>query len=205
MMKILLVDDHAILLDGIANLLEKSAKDLVERANTVDEALNYFTEAEFDILITDFNLIDENGLDLLRKIKKIYPNLKIIVLSMHDEANLVHEILKEGIHGNVLKKESHKDLVEAIEGISNGKAHLNKEISNILHSAIKQNEENKIITKREKEVLALLAQDYSEDEIAEKLAIKPKSIQKINKTIYKKTKTSTTEGLLKFAYANNLI
>lgn len=203
-MKILLVDDHAILLDGIANLLEKSAHDLVEKTKTVNEALNYFAEADFDILITDFNLIDDNGLDLLRKVKRIYPNLKIIVLSMHEEASLIQEILK-GLQGKVLQKESHNDLVEAIEAVSKDKAYLSSDINKILNGAIKQNNKKKLITKKEKEILALVTQDYSNEDIAEKLEVSLKTIETTLRSIFKKTKTSSVEGLLKFSYANNLI
>ena len=205
MMKILLVDDHAILLDGISQLLEKSASELVEKANTVDEALHYFAEADFDILITDFNLIDNNGLDLIRKVKKIYPSLKIIVLSMHDEANLVHEILKSEVSGKILKKDSHHDLVEAIEDFSKGKAYLSEDINKILHSALNQKEGDKVITKREQEVLQMLANKQSSEEIAEELSISIKTLDTHRKNIFKKTKTESLEGLLKFAYANNLI
>ena len=101
-MKILLVDDQAILMDGIANLLSKSAHEVVEKANTVDEALKYFNETEFDILIADYNIIDDNGLVLIRKVKDVYPNMKLIVLSMHDEIHLVEEILKDQINGHVI-------------------------------------------------------------------------------------------------------
>jgi len=205
MMKILLVDDHAILLDGISHLLEKSASELVEKANTVDEALHYFAEAEFDILITDFNLIDNNGLDLIRKVKKIYPRLKIIVLSMHDEANLVHEILKSEVSGKILKKDSHHDLVEAIEGFSKGEAYLSEDINKILQSALNQKEGDKVITKREQDVLRMLANKLSGEEIAEELSISIKTFETHRKNIFKKTKTKSLEGLLKFAYANNLI
>ena len=74
-MKILLVDDQEILMDGIANLLSKSAYEVVEKANSVDEALSYFNETEFDILIADYNIVDDNGLILIRKVKQVYPGL----------------------------------------------------------------------------------------------------------------------------------
>ena len=204
-MKILLVDDHAILLDGIANLLAKSAHDLIEKANTIDEALNYFAETAFDVLITDFNLVDDNGLTLIRKVKKIYPNLKIIVLSMHDEAHLVKEILKEGINGYVLKKDTHHDLVEAIEAVDKGKVYLSDDINDILINALKHKEETKLLTPREKEVLQFIASEYDTKKIAQELVVSEKTVETHRKNIFKKTKTSSVVGLLKFAYANNLI
>jgi len=204
-MKILLVDDHTILLDGIANLLAKSAYDLIEKANTVNEALDYFKETEFDILITDFNLIDDNGLTLIRKVKKIYPNLKIIVLSMHDEAHLVKEILKEGVDGYVLKKDSHLDLVEALETVNKGKVYLSDDINKILLKSLHHDEETKLLTDREQEILRLIAEENTSKMIAEKLFISERTVETHRKNIFRKTKTNTVVGLLKFAYANHLI
>jgi DNA-binding NarL/FixJ family response regulator len=204
-MKILLVDDHSILLDGIARLLEKSINDLVAKANTINEALNYFNEADFDILITNFNLIDDNGLNLIRKVKSIYPNLKIIVLSMHDEAHLVEEISKNGVNGYLLGKDSHHDLIEALEAMDKSEVYLNDDIYKILYKALNQQKKKALLTKREAEVLKLISKDFSPKQIGDILAISEKTIDKHYKSICKKTKTSSLEGLLKYAYANNLI
>ena len=204
-MKILFIDKQEILLDGIANLLAKSAHDLLEKANTIDEALNYFSEAEFDILIADFNLVDDNGIALIRKVKLIYPKLKIIVLSMHDEAHLAKEILKEGVDSNILDKELHYDLVEALESVERGKIVLNTEINNILTKSLKRNKKDRLLSAREKEVLRLISNDSTTKEIAEKLSITEKTVETHRKNIFKKTKTSSIIALLKYAYANNLI
>lgn len=204
-MKILFLDDKAILLDGIAKLIAKSAHDLIERADTVDDALSYFSEAEFDILITDFNLVDDNGLNLIRKVKRIYPKLKIIVLSMRDEAHLVKEILKEGAKNNVITKDTHHDLVEALEAVNQGQMILSDDINKILLTAVKQNKNDKLLTPREREVLKLISDDYTNHEIGEALEITEKTVESHRKSLFKKTKTSSVLGLLKYAFANNLI
>ena len=204
-MKILFVDKQEILLDGIANLLAKSAHDVVENANTIGDALNYFSEAEFDILITDFNLVDDNGLALIRKVKKIYPRLKIIVLSMRDEAQLVEEILKNGSDNYVLEDDTHHNLIEVLDSIDKGKIILNEEINKILLGRTSQSKKVKPLTAREKEVLKLVSDEHSSKEIANELAITEKTVESHRKNIFKKTKTSSEIGLLKYAYANNLI
>jgi len=204
-MKILFIDKQEILLDGIAKLLAKSAHDLLERTNTIDEALNYFSEAEFDILIADYNLVDDNGIALIRKVKLIYPKLKIIVLSMHDEAHLAKEILKEGVNSNILDKESHYDLIEALESVEKGKIVLNTDINNILTKSLNKNNNDRLLSAREKEVLRLISNDSATKEIAEKLSITEKTVEVHCKNIFKKTKTSSIIALLKYAYANNLI
>ena len=202
-MKILLVDDKTILLDGISKLLEKSAHELVEKTNSIDEALQYFEETEFDILISDFNLVDDNGLDLIRKVKKIYPSLKIIVLSMLDEAHLAQEIIKDD--GYLLKKDSHHDLVEALETIDKGKVYLSDEINQILQKALNHNVEADLLTKKEYEVLQQIAENDDTGKIAEHLSVSKRTIESHRKRLFKKTKTSSNVGLLKYAYANNLI
>lgn len=204
-MKILLVDNKTILLDGISNLLEKSALELVEKAHSIDEALQYFEETEFDILISDFNLIDDNGLELIRKVKKIYPNLKIIVLSMHDEAHLAQEIIKEGVNGYLLKKDAHLDLVEALVSIDKEKVYLSDEINQIIIKALDNSNEDDLLTDKEHEVLKHIAENDDTDKIAECLSISKRTVEARRKSLFKKTKTSTNVGLLKYAYANNLI
>ena len=204
-MKILLVDNKTILLDGISNLLEKSAIELVEKTNSVDEALQYFEETEFDILISDYNLIDDNGLELIRKVKKLYPNLKIIVLSMHDEAHLAQEIIKEGVNGYLLKKDTHHDLVEALESLDKGQVYLSDEIKQILIKALDHNAEADLLTIKEHEVLKHIANNDDTAKIAEHLSVTKRTVESHRKNLLKKTKTSSNIGLLKYAYANNLI
>ena len=204
-MKILFVDEKEILLDGIANLLAKSATELVENANTIDDALNYFSDVEFDILITDFNLVDDNGLNLIRKAKKIYPKLKIIVLSMHDEAHLIKEILNKGENNYILKKGSHQHLVEALEASDKSKVIINEDINKIILGALNQNKKSKLLSNREKEVLTLISNEHTTEEIAQKLSITEKTSEGHYKSLLKKTKTSSVIGLLKYTYANNLI
>jgi DNA-binding NarL/FixJ family response regulator len=204
-MKILLVDDQAILMDGIANLLSKSAYEVVEKARSVNDALKYFNETEFDILIADYNIIDDNGLILIRKVKQVYPNLKIIVLSMHDETHLVEEILKDKINGQVINKNAHHDLVEALNQIEKGKIQINKKINKIIHRALEPGEEVVKLTEKEDAVLKLIAINYTKKEIGLELALSDRSVNTLCRSLFKKTKTTSIVGLLKFAYANNLV
>ena len=204
-MKILLIDDQAILMDGIANLLSKSVHEVVEKANSIDDALKYFNETEFDILIADYNVIDDNGLILIRKVKQVYPNLKLIVLSMHDETHLVEEILKDNINGHVIDKNAHHDLVEALNKIEKGKIQINEEINKIIHHALEPREDVIKLSNKEEEVLKLIANNFSKKEIGSEMAISDRSVNTLCRNLFKKTKTTSIVGLLKYAYANNLV
>ncbi|MEN8247691.1 MAG: response regulator transcription factor [Bacteroidota bacterium] len=195
-MKILLIDDQSIVVDGISRLLTKSVKELVEQAKSIDDALHYFDESEFDILVTEYNLIDSNGIQLLRKIKRIYPNIQIIVLSMQDESRLTDLIAKDN---------QARDLVNILEEVGNGKIQLSKQISDIIFHAKHENKKSKLLSSKEDKVLQLIAQEYTKQEIAKALSINEKSVESYHKSLLKKTKTSSIEGMLKYAFANNLV
>jgi two-component system nitrate/nitrite response regulator NarL len=204
-MKILLVDDQAILMDGIANLLSKSAYEVVEKANSIEDALKYFNETEFDILIADYNIIDDNGLILIRKVKQVYPNLKLIVLSMHDETHLAEEILKDEINGHVINKNAHHDLVEALNQIEKGKIQISDEINRIINHALEPKLDVIKLTEKENAVLQLIANNFSKKDIGEEMSISDRSVNTLCRNLFKKTKTTSIVGLLKYAYANNLV
>jgi len=203
-MKILLVDDCTILLDGIANLLSKSANELVEKTNTINEALSYFEKTSFDIVITNYNRIDNSGLQLIRKIKKIYPSLKIIVLSMKDEAHLVEEVMKTKTDSTSNNRTPHS-LADALNSQLNGKFQLNEEISEILKNSSHTGKLKVKITSVEEEILRLIAEEHTDQQMAEILLIGEKAVRNHRKSIFRKTKTSSESGLLKYAYANNLL
>ena len=124
---------------------------------------------------------------------------------MRDEAHLVEEILKNGSDNYVVENDAHHNLFEALDSIDKDKIILNEEISKILLGQTGQSKKVKTLTAREKEVLKLISDEYSSKEIANELAITEKTVESHRKNIFKKTKTSSEIGLLKYAYANNLI
>lgn len=205
-MRILLVDDHAILLDGIKNLLEKEDGLVVAgTADSAEKALQFLKNNTVDIVITDFNMPGMDGLSLVNTIKRIQPNIKTIILSMHDETHLVKEILKVGVNGYVLKKDTHKELMHAIDEVKNGRVFLSSDINKILISNLQNPEEGRLLTDREREIVKLIAKEYSNKQIAEELFISERTVETHRKNIFKKTGTNSLVGLIKFAYANNLI
>ncbi|EOZ92328.1 Receiver component of a two-component response regulator [Indibacter alkaliphilus LW1] len=205
-MKVFLVDDHAILLDGIKSLLSKEASlEVCGEAHSAEDALDFLKKNAVDLLITDFNLPNMDGLSLVRLVKKISPDTKILMLSMHDETHLVKEILKEGVSGYVLKNDSHRELLQAIETIKNGKIYLSNDINRIIINSLQFPDEERLLTDREREILKLIAKEFSNKDIAEQLFISERTVETHRKNIFRKTKTNTLVGLIKFAYANNLI
>jgi two-component system, NarL family, nitrate/nitrite response regulator NarL len=205
-MRILLVDDHAILLDGIKNLLEKEEDLAVEAtADSAEKALEFLKTHEVDLIITDFHMPGMDGLSLINTVKRIQPTIKTIILSMHDETHLVKEILRAGVNGYVLKKDTHKELLNAIQEVKQGRVYLSSDINKILITNLQNPEEGRLLTDREREILKLIAKEYSNKEIAEELFISERTVETHRKNIFKKTATNSLVGLIKFAYANNLI
>lgn len=204
--RILLVDDHAMLLDGIKNVLDKEHDYVVAgMAGSAEQALEFLKRNEVDLIITDFNMPGMDGLSLVHTVKRIQPNIKTIVLSMHDETHLVKEILRAGVNGYVLKKDTHQELLKAIEEVCAGRIYLSGDINKILITNLQNPDEGKLLTDREREILKLIAREYSNKQIAEELFISERTVETHRKNIFKKTGTSSLVGLIKFAYANSLI
>lgn len=203
--KVFLADDHQILLDGIRHLLEEGGLNVVGKAASGREALEKLEKLDVDLLITDFSMPNMDGLALVNKARKLQPNLKVIVLSMHDEPHLVKEILKAGVDGYVLKKNSHTELKEAIRNIQQGKTYLSSQINELLISDLKYPDKGKLLTDREREILQLIVEEFTNKEIAQKLYISERTVETHRKNIFKKTDSNTVVGLIKYAYDNNLI
>jgi DNA-binding NarL/FixJ family response regulator len=205
-MKILLVDDHTILLDGVKSLLSKEDDlEIVGQAGSAEAALEFLKKQDVDLIITDYSMPGMDGLSLLNTVKRIAPNTKIILLSMHDEVHLVKEILKAGVNGYVLKKDTHKELLNAIHDVNNGKVYLSSDVNKMLITNLNNPDEGKLLTDREREILKLIAKEYTNKDIAEELFISERTVETHRKNIFKKTATNSLVGLIKFAYANNLI
>ncbi|MEQ6121432.1 response regulator transcription factor [Reichenbachiella sp. MALMAid0571] len=205
-MKVFLVDDHAIMLDGLVALLKTDEEmEIVGTAGTVAAAMEFLKMHHIDVLVTDYNLPDDDGLTLVRKVKRLWPEIKILVLSMHNESHLVKEILKEGIDGYVLKKDSKDELIDALYSVKKGNLFVSNEINGMLVRNLHQPDEQKLLTEREREILKLIAKEFTNKMIAEELFISERTVETHRKNIFRKTKTNSLVGLIKFAYANNLI
>jgi DNA-binding NarL/FixJ family response regulator len=204
-MKILLVDDHQILMDGVKGLLEKEQLGEISQAGSAEQALEFLKTDKPDLLITDFNMPGMDGLTLIHTVKRIGPEIKIIVLSMHDEVHLVKEILKSGINGYVLKKDTQRELLRAVREVQEGRVFLSNDINKLLIVNLQNPDEGKLLTDREREIVKLIAREYSNKQIAEELFISERTVETHRKNIFRKTGTNSLVGLIKFAYANNLI
>ncbi|MGC4023533.1 MAG: response regulator transcription factor [Cyclobacteriaceae bacterium] len=131
--------------------------------------------------------------------------MKVIVLSMHDDPSVVRELLRAGISGYVLKKDTHTTLSEALQKVIDNKRFLSDEISDLLIHLSDGTEDQHVLTAREEEILRLIAKEYTSRQIAEILLVSERTVETHRKKIIRKTGATNLVALIKYAYANNLV
>lgn len=204
--RIVLVDDHQIVLDGLRSLLDQDPSfDVIASFSDPEKALSFLSVQEPDILLTDYSMPHMTGLELMRKARVLQPGIKVVLLSMHDEPSIVKEAMKQGVNGFLLKNIQQVELKEAIRKIYTGLMYISAEITTqLLHHHVVEENDSKL-TERELEILKLIAQEYSNKQIADKLTISERTVETHRKNIFRKTGTSTLVGLIKYAYTNKLV
>ncbi len=204
---LLLADDHRIFMESLKVLLSK--EDNIEVEGTAvngKEVLQILEErgGEFDILISDLNMPEISGLEVARIVTKKYPDLKIIVLSMHTEELYIEELLQLGISGYILKSRGGEELIEAILSVQKGDDFFSPEVTEVIMRIIRRlNKSGKkgsyILTKREKEVLKLIGQGNTTKEISEKLSIAAPTIETHRRSVMQKTNSRNVLELVRFS------
>ncbi len=204
--KLLIVDDHRIVLDGLKSLFDQDDQfEIIGAASSAEEALRFLQSSIPDILLTDFRLPGLNGLELAMLVKQKFPFIKRVILSMHDEALLVKQILKEGIDGYLLKSIQQSELKMALHQIMDGYPYVSPEITRMVLADMNSGQPDQLLSERERQVLNLIARECSNKQIAEQLFISERTVETHRKNIFRKTNTSSLVGLIKYAFANQLI
>lgn len=209
MIKIALVDDHQIIIDGLISLLNQSHTiQLIATANSGKEILQKLNETNVDILITDITMPQMSGLELAKKVKEYFPAIKIIALSMNADGDTIDAMVNDAdIAGYLLKQTGANELVTAIEKVYNGGIYFQTEILDALEkqSAVKQNTQRANLSSRELQIVALMEKDFSNKQIATELNISVRTVETHRKNIFRKTQTNNLLSLIKWAYANKVL
>ncbi len=207
--RILLVDDHQIILDSLGLLFDlMDGISLVATLNDSRKVLDVLGEKEVDILITDMSMPYMNGIELSFQVKEKYPDLKILMLTVNDQGDRIQDAFKAGISGYVMKKAGRVELEKAIRTIAAGQLHFSQEVMRTLLSTKEgddQFEKIKHLTKRELEIIKLIVREYSSAEIAEELFISQGTVETHRHNIFKKLDVKNAIGLVKFALKYKLI
>ncbi len=208
--KVLIVDDHLMFIDGLKSILSLNDKTFcIKSAIHAEEAFECIKDQSFDLVITDISLPGMNGIDLTKKIKKYNPDIPVLVLSMYVGRELVKEILYAEAEGYLLKKASKEELFKAIDKTLNGGTYYSSDITTIMMDLISQKHSNKLsskseLTSREREILQLICQEYSSKEIADKLCISTCTVETHRRSMFLKTGAKSVVGLIRYAVENNL-
>ena len=204
-----LVDDHQIVIDGLIALLKDEPQfEFVFATTAPKEVIEKLKKTPVEVLLTDVMMPELPGNILAKEVKKQFPAVKILALSMNGEGSLVNEMINDAdISGYVLKNIGKQELIKAIEKIAFGGIYFSEEVVEELQRVSIRNKENEQahLTARELEIIRLIEKEYSNKQIAEALFISERTVETHRKNIFRKTNTNSVIGLVKYAYEHKLI
>lgn len=213
---LLITDDHQMVRDGIRVMLESQENHFIfniTEAYCGEDAIKHVLQKEFDIILMDYNMPGMNGAETAKSILFYRPKAKILALSNFDELSYINNMLAAGANGYVLKNMDPGQLIQAIKTILDDKAFYSNEVAVKLIEAYREpvaeikyrEEENYGITKREMEVLSMIAMEMTNDEISAALEIGKRTVDSHRQNLLNKLHAKNTVGLLKAAYSLKLI
>lgn len=212
--RVLLVDDHTIVRQGLRALLDSHEDiEVVGEAENGREAFEKTEQMIPDIVVLDITMPNLNGIEATRQIKKLNPEIKVIILTVHDNEEYVHQVLQAGASGYLLKESAVSDLVSAINAIKKGDIFLSPAISKVVvKDYIRRAEEGSEdfdslsqLTSREREVLQLIAEGHTNRKVARLLKLSVKTVDVHRSHIKEKLQIHDTVGLIKYSIRKGLI
>ena len=207
--KLAIVDDHQIVIDGLLSLLEGHERFQVLITTTDPrKLLDLLLANPVDILLTDVMMPHLNGDELVKQVRAKYPSIKILALSMSGQGDTVNKMIDDAdISGYVLKNIGKGELIKALDKIAEGGIYFSDEVITEMTRAIERKKENEDshLTEREIGIIRLIEKEYSNKAIADTLFISERTVETHRKNIFRKTKTNSVIGLVKYAYEHRLI
>jgi DNA-binding NarL/FixJ family response regulator len=205
MINVLIVDDHPVVVEGLRKLFSESDKKFsCAIAYSVAECIKALKVFTPDIVLLDINLPDGSGIDLCKKILLDHSNTKVLALSSFGDRSFVSRMLENGASGYLLKHSTEEEILQAVSEVLDGKSYLGFDISNPPGN-IKNTSELPLLTRRETEVLKLIADGLTNPDIAEKLLISVQTVDSHRKNLLKKFKAKNRAELTKIAFSKGLL
>lgn len=210
--RVIIADDHELIREGIKQILElESDIEVVGQVSNGEEAFIMANELEPDIVLLDINMPKLNGIETLRRFKDLGLKSKIIILTIHEDREYILKTLKIGAYGYILKDTDADSLIKGIRAVAKGEKYIQPSVSELVNgnSKLDKEESNNIkkinsLTKREYEVLMLIAEGLNNRDIAEKLFISEKTVKNHVSSIFKKLDLNDRVQATIFAYRNNI-
>lgn len=214
MKTILLVDDHKVVRDGLKYYFEGNENFIIkDEAENGEMALELLKKDEFDLVLSDLSMPKMDGVRLMEKIKELYPAQKVLALTMLNETAHIKKMIELGVNGYLLKSSGQKEILKAIESILDGENYFSTEVTNtiIYDLAGKKTESTHTLlmdtelSRREREVLALIVEEMTNKEIADKLFISQRTVDAHKRNLLQKTGSKNIAGLVVYAVENGLV
>lgn len=210
--KVLIADDHQMILDGLRMLLSQD-----ESIEVIDEALD--GEAviekvkwaeELDIIILDINMPKKDGIEVTKILKSSYPEVKILIVTMYSRKEFVKNLVEAGVDGYILKNAGRDELLTAVKSLANGEPYYGKEITKIIMKSYQKDRvfDNVMdieLTEREKDIIRLIADGLNTTEIAEKLYLSTHTINTHRKNILNKLHVKNSAGVIRFGIQTGIV
>lgn len=201
--RVFIVDDHYMVIEGIRSLLQHE-KDIewMGHATNAASCAGFLKQQQPDVILMDVNLPDQSGTELCKEVKQLYPAVFVLGLSTFNQQSVIRNMMDNGASGYLLKNATRAELLEAIFTVMTGKTYLSAEAG----LSLRENEETlPVISRREKEVLQLIADGFTNTEIAGKLFISVATVNTHRKSLLAKFNVNNTAGLIKTAARHNLV
>jgi len=209
-MRVLIVDDHAVVRRGLQQILSDEYEDVVfGEASNATEALELVTRKKWDVIILDITMPGRSGLDVLKEIKREQPAVPVLVLSIHPEDQFATRVLKAGAAGYMTKESAPDDLVTAIDRVRAGRKYVSPSLAELLAEDLERegpaDEPHKRLSDREFEVLLLIAAGKTVSEIADELGLSVKTISTYRARILEKVHMKSNAELMHYALKHGLV
>jgi len=211
--KLAVVDDHALFRNGLIGLLSDYKKLLVEleAENGIDFFKQLKRKNQVDVIILDLQMPEMDGFAVLKKLKISNPEIKVLVLTMHNEDEIIYELIELGAKGFLPKSAEIEEVVDAIHCIYDNDLYFNEEVSKkVIKKLAKKQKAKKTIlsealTNREKEIMKMICDEYTIKEIADKLFISDRTVDSHKKNIFEKTNTKNTAGIVMYSVRTGIV
>ena len=209
MIRVLVVDDHDIVRDGVRQIVSETRDiEVGGEANSGNEALTRVREGSWDVVLLDLNLPDRSGLDILGQIRNVAPSVRVLIFSMHGEENYASRLLKAGAHGYVSKDRAREYLVDAIRKVARGEKFLTPDLAQRLAMDMlsgSQERGHEELSDREFQVMILIAEGTPPREIGSSLGISVKTVATHRSRILQKLGLRNNAGIVQYAMERRLI
>ncbi|MFI5135112.1 MAG: response regulator, partial [Chitinophagales bacterium] len=211
--RVVIADDHQIFIEGIKALLKDDEKvSMVGEASDGEELMELLSTKDVDVVLMDINMPKLNGIEATKRINQKFPKVKVLSLTMVEDANRISDMMKAGAAGYLLKTSGKSELISAITNVKNGERYLSSEVSRkLIDSVLNEGMSGHIssdrspqITNREREIIKLIIREMTNDEIAKHLNNSPMTIITHRKNLLRKLGVKNTAGLVKYAMQHGL-